>query len=230
VERNQRGQRELVVASGSSVSQPMNTLGPLPAHAIGQRKGGRYAPDMRIAPVLLVVAIASPAYADRGVSFDFGYARNRVAVTDQTALDGELGRFGLKVSLGRYFHFGGEAEEGRLAGTSSIPSGAVARTTDEPQGPLEGNMLGLKLYAGAHANVGAFIVGADVAAGMRDTWVSSDLGMDVAGRKNEALLELRSRADVRMSPSTTLGVVATSDMLERRNVSLGAVFALHFAR
>jgi hypothetical protein len=185
---------------------------------------------MRTALSLLVLAIASPAYADRGVSFDFGYAVNRVAVTDQTALDGQLGRFGLRVSLGRHFHFGAEAEEGRLAGTSSIPSGAIARTSNEPLGPLEGNTLGLKAFAGAHTNVGSFIFGADVAGGMRDTWVSSDLGMDVAGRKNEPLFELRSRADFRLSWATTIGAVASTDLLERRNVSFGAVFALHFSR
>lgn len=185
---------------------------------------------MRIAPTLFVLLVASPAYADRGVSFDFGYARNRVAVTDQTALNGDMARFGIRVSLGRHFHFGGEAEEGRIAGTTSIPSGAVARTSDEPQGPLEGNTLGLKAVAGVHAKAGSFMFGADVAGGMRDTWVSSDLGMDVAGRKNEPLLELRSRADVFLTPSTTLGAVATTDLIESRNVSFGAVFALYFAR
>ena len=185
---------------------------------------------MRIAPVLFVLAIAPRAHADNGVSFDFGYARNRVGVTDQTALDGDLARFGLRVSLGRHFHFGAEAEEGRLAGTTSIPSGAVARTSSEPVGPLEGNTLGLKVFAGAHAHIGRFLVGADVAGGMRDTQVSSDLGMDVAGFKNAPLLELRSRADLWLSPNTTFGAVAATDLFDRRNVSFGAVFALHFSR
>lgn len=183
---------------------------------------------MRIAPSLVVLAIASQAHADNAMSFDFGYARNRVAVTDQTALDGDLGRFGLRISLGPHFHFGGEAEEGRLAGTSSLPDGAIARSTSEPGGPLEGNTLGLKLFAGVHANAGRFIVGADVAGGVRDTWVSGDQGMDVAGFKNQPLLEVSSRADVRMSTTTTLGAVATTDVLDRRNVSFGAVFALRF--
>jgi hypothetical protein len=184
---------------------------------------------MRIAPSLIVLAMASQAHAD-GVSFDFGYARNRVAVTDLTALDGQVARFGLQVSLGRHFHFGAEAEEGTLAGTSTLPSGTVARSMNEPVGPLEGNTLGLKAYMGVHSKVSSFRFGADVAGGMRDTWVSSDLGMDVAGRKNEPLLELRSRADFWLSPTTTLGAVATTDLIERRDVSFGAVFALHFAK
>jgi hypothetical protein len=186
---------------------------------------------MRIAPSLLVLCLASQAYADSGVSFDFGYVRNRVAVTDLTTLPGELARFGIKVSLRKHFHFGAEAEEGRLAGTSSLPSGAVARTSgDEPNGPLEGNTLALKAVAGVHSRVGAFMFGADFAAGVRDSWVSSDLGPDVAGRKNETLLELRSRGDVWLSSSTTLGLVASTDLIERRDVAIAAVFALHFTR
>jgi hypothetical protein len=183
---------------------------------------------MRIAATLFVLAIAFPARADNAVSFDFGYARNRVAVTDRTSLDGEIGRFGVRVSLGRHFHFGGEAEEGSLAGTSTLPAGAIARGSSEPAGPLDGNTLGLKMFAGLHANAGRFILGADVAAGVRDTWVASDQGMDVAGFKNEPLLELRSRADVRMTRSTTFGAVAATDVFDRRNVSFGAVFALRF--
>lgn len=187
---------------------------------------------MRIAASLCVLLLASPAFADdgSGVSLDFGYALNRVAVTDNTTLDGETGRFGVRVSLGRHFHFGGEAEEGRIAGTTSLPAGVVARTASEPEGPLDGNTLGLKAYAGVHANAGPFLIGADVAGGVRDTWVSSDLGMDVAGRKNEPLLEVRSRADLWLTKTMSLGAVASTDVLERRNVSLGAVLALHFTR
>jgi hypothetical protein len=160
---------------------------------------------MRIASSLVVLLlVASQAYADSGTSsgaaFDFGYVRNRVAVTDRTALDGDVVRFGIRVSLGRHFHFGGEAEEGQLAGTTSLPAGYVARSSTDTQisGPLDGNTLGLKAYAGLHAKAGSFLFGADVAGGVRDTWVSSDLGMDVAGYKNEPLLEVRTRADVPM--------------------------------
>ncbi len=188
--------------------------------------------SMRIAASLFVVALASPAYADTGsgVSFELGYLRNRVAVTDNTALDGQVGRFGIRVSLGPHFHFGGEAEEGSIAGTTSLPNGVVARSTSELEGPLEGNTLGLKAYAGVHANAGMFQVGADLAGGVRDTWVSSDRGMDVAGRKNEPLLEARTRADLWLTRSMTIGAVASTDLIERRNVSLGAVLSLQFTR
>jgi hypothetical protein len=209
---------------------------PLPGRASGALGDARYDRIMRIAPSLLALCIASQAHADSGsgVSFDFGYVRNRVAVTDRTALPGELARFGIKVSLRRHFHFGAEAEEGRLRGTSNLPSGAVARTGsgfgDEPTGPLEGNTLALKAVAGVHSTVGRFTFGADLAGGLRDSWVSSDAGNDVAGRKNEPLLELRSRADVWLTSSTTLGAVLSSDVIEHRDVAVAAVFALHFTK
>jgi hypothetical protein len=188
---------------------------------------------MRIVLSLLVVAAATTtAHADTGVSFDFGVLRNRVAVTDETTIGGDVGRFAISVSRGRYFYFGAEAEEAHLAGSTGLPEGAVARTTTEQpvQGPLDGNMLGLKMFAGAHLRTGLVTLGADLATGVRDTWVSSDAGMDVAGRKDETLLEVRSRVDFWLTQTATLGAVASTDLLERRDVSFGAVFALHFTR
>ena len=73
-------------------------------------------------------------------------------------------------------------------------------------------------------------LGADVAGGFRDSWVSSDAGMDVAGRKKEPLVEVRSRADVFLTRTATIGLVAGSDVLERRDVSLAVVFGLNFHR
>ena len=185
-----------------------------------------------VASSVLLLVIASPAFADRGAgaSFDFGYVRSRVAVTDNTALDGDLARFGIKIALGRHLHIGGEAEEGSLAGTSSLPSGAVARPTDEPMGPLGGNTLGIKAYGGLHAVTGPLMFGVDAAIGIRDSWVSSDLGPDVAGYPFEPLLEMRTRADVFLTRTVTLGAIASTDMLERRIVSLAAVLSLNFTR
>jgi hypothetical protein len=187
---------------------------------------------MRFGPSLLVLVVASSsAHAENGLSLELGYLRNRVAVTDQTVLGGEAVRFTIKVSNGPHFHWGAVAEEGRLSGSTTLPGGAVARSTGEPQAsPLEGNTLGLKLFAGAHTTAGRLMFSSDLAGGMRDTWVSSDLGTDVAGRKKAALVELRARADVWLSSMTTIGAVATADLLERRDVSVGLVFALHFTR
>ena len=187
---------------------------------------------MRSGPPLLVLVLASSsAHADNGLSLELGYLRNQVAVTDQTALAGEAVRFTIKVSNGPFFHWGAEAEEGRLSGSTRLPGGAVARSIGQPQpSPLEGNTLGLKLLAGAHTTIGRLMFSSDLAAGVRDTWVSSDLGIDVAGRKKAALIELRARADVWLSSTTTIGAVATADLLERRDVSLGLVLALHFTR
>ena len=191
-----------------------------------------YAPRMRFGPQLLLLVVASSsAHADNGLSLELGYLRNRVAVTDHTVLGGEAVRFTIKVSNGAFFHWGAEVEEGRLSGSTTLPGGAVARSTGQPQpSPLEGNTLGLKVLAGAHTTFGRLMFSSDVAGGVRDTWVSSDGGIDVAGRKKVPLVELRGRAVVWLSSSTTIGAVATADVLERRDVSVGVVFAVHFMR
>jgi hypothetical protein len=194
---------------------------------------------MRTVPIVLVsaaaLALAPKAHADNGVSFDFGYLQERVAITDDTAIGGQGGRFAIRVANGEYFHWGAEAEEASLAGQTQLPNGYVARsaTSGSPRsfdGPLDGNMLGLKMFVGAHARTGHLMFSGDVAAGVRDTYVSSDLGMDVAGRKGETLLEARTRADFFVSPSITLGAVASTDLIEHRDVSFGAVMSLYFSR
>jgi hypothetical protein len=205
---------------------------------------------VRIAAIVIVIVLASPAlaFAD-GTSFDLGYVRSRVAVTDQTALDAAMLRFAIRLDLDRRiqnFHFGAECEEGSLHGTTNLSGGAVARTapgaeqtgTQEPgtmqptgpDSPLYGNVLALKVFAGIHANPGPFRISGDVAMGVRDTWVESDLGPDVAGRKNEGLLELRTRVDYRITPRVLIGATATSDVIERRNVSLGLMLAFDASR
>jgi len=204
----------------------------LPGPASGGLATARYACAMRIAASFFLLAIATPAFADdgAGLSLDFGYAHNRVAVTDQTTLGAETARFGIRVSLGRHFHFGGEAEEGSIQGTTSLPSGAIARTSSssETASPLDGNTLGIKAYAGLHANVGRVMFGADLATGLRDTWVDSDAGRGIAGRANELLLETRARADLSLTDAIAFGVVASTDLIERRDVSLAGVLSLNF--
>ena len=191
---------------------------------------------------LCSVAASSTAFADNGegASFDFGYVRSRIAVTDSTALDGDLGRFGIRIAKGRHFHFGAEVETGRLVGSTRRPDGTVARQSGEPSGqsgggeslasPLDGNSLSLKSYAGLHARTERMMFGGDATLGFRDTWVSSDAGIDVAGYKKEPLIELRARAEFFLSGAVALGAVASTDLLDRRNVSLAAVFSLNFMR
>ncbi len=197
-----------------------------------------------IAPVLALV-LASPALAlADGTSFDLGYVRSRVGVTDQTALDANMVRFAIRLDVDqriKYFHFGVEAEEGSLHGTTSLTNGAVARiapgemqpgTTQPlgPESPLYGNVLALKTVVGIHANTQLLRVSADLGGGFRDAWVESDQGTDVAGRKGEALLEVRSRLDVRVSPRLLVGMTATTDLIEKRDVSVGIVLAFDASR
>jgi len=203
---------------------------------------------VRIAAVLVILTSSAVAHADDGTSLDLGLVRSRVAVTDQTALDASLVRFAIRVSVDKripHLHFGAEAEEGSLRGTTTLSNGAVARTApgassemtpgtvtppSGPQSPLDGNVLALKAFAGLHANTGPIRVSADVAAGVRDAWVESDQGTDVAGRKDEGLLEIRSRIDVRVTPRFLVGATASSDLIERRDISVGLVLTLDCAR
>ena len=190
---------------------------------------------MRIAAASVLVLVASSSvYADRGsgASFDFGYVRSRVGVTDATALDADQARFGIRIGTGEHFHFGAEVDNGRLTGHTSLPDRAVARTVGGPayEGPLGGNSLNLKAYAGVHTVHRSLMFGGDAALGLRDTWVESDEGMDVAGFKKQPVIEMRARAEYFLTPAMTLGAVAATDMLDRRNVSLAAVFSLNFTR
>jgi hypothetical protein len=185
-----------------------------------------------VASVLVLVASAGGAYADngKGVSFDFGYVRSRVAVTDHTALDADQARFGIRIGTGRHFHFGAEVDNGRLTGHTSLPTNTVARTTggESYSGPLGGNSLNLKAFAGLHTVRSKVMFGGDAALGVRDTWVESDAGMDVAGYKKQPVIEVRARAEFFLTDAMTVGAVASSDLLDRRNVSLAAVFSLNF--
>jgi hypothetical protein len=181
--------------------------------------------------LLVLVCVGSTAYADGGARFDFGVIHSQVAVTDQTAISGSVARFGVGFATSRHFHIGAEVEEGWMSG-NALPDGAVARTGTAtiPAGPLSANTLDLKLLAGLHTDIGRVRVSGDVGAGLRDTSVSTDEGMDIAGRKKEPLLELRTRVDMFVSRAWTVGMVAGADTLERRDVSIGAVVSLQLDR
>jgi len=180
---------------------------------------------------LVVVCLAPAAYADGGgARFDFGLMRSQVAVTDQTAITGSVARFGVGFGLARHVHAGAEVEEGWMTGNALPLGGGVARTGELPAGPLSGNTLDMKLVAGLHTDMGAFRISGDVAGGLRDTSVSTDQGMDIAGRKKEPLLELRTRVDMFVTRAWTVGLVAGADTLEQRDVSVGAVVSLQLDR
>jgi hypothetical protein len=191
--------------------------------------------------LFVVAVLASPAVADNDVIFEIGYVRNQIAVTDETALDGQAVRFSIRIDRGRFFHAGVEAEEGILSGTTRLPGGAVARLAPDvemspdvttplgPESPLDGNTLALKMFGGVHTNLGPRVqVASDLALGFRDTWVDSDLGKDIAGYKMAPLLEVRSRIDVLLSQRMALGAIATTNLGESRDKSLGLVLGMRF--
>jgi len=184
---------------------------------------------MKTAAIVLVCA-ASTAYADGGARFDFGLVHSQIAVTDQTAISGSMARFGVGFAINRHVHAGAEVEEGWMSG-DALPDGAIARGGGAlGTGPLSGNTLDMKLVGGLHTDVSAFRISGDVAAGLRDTSVSTDLGTDVAGRKKEPLLELRTRVDMFVTHAWTVGVIAGADTLERHDVSIGAIVSLQLDR
>jgi hypothetical protein len=115
---------------------------------------------------------------------------------------------------------------------NALPDGAVARSGEAslPSGPLDGNTVDMKLIGGLHTDVGAFRVSGDLAGGLRDTSVSSDLGMDIAGRKKEPLLEVRTRVDMFVTHAWTVGLIAGADTLERRDLSVGAIVSMQLDR
>jgi hypothetical protein len=88
----------------------------------------------------------------------------------------------------------------------------------------------MKVVGGLHTDVHAFRISGDLAAGLRDTSVSTDLGMDVYGRKKEPLLEVRTRVDMFVTHAWTIGVIAGADTLERRDLSLGAIVSMQLDR
>lgn len=177
---------------------------------------------------LVLVCLGSTAYADGGARFDAGLIHSQVAVTDQTAISGSVARFGVGFAMSHHIHIGAEVEEGWMTG--SVLPGAVVARTGIPEGPLSANTLDLKLLAGLHTDAGPFRISGDIGAGLRDTSVSTDAGMDIAGRKKEPLLELRTRVDMFVSHAWTVGIVAGADTLERRDVSIGAVLGLQLDR
>jgi hypothetical protein len=180
---------------------------------------------------LVVVCLASVAHADDGgARIDFGLMRSQVAITDQTAIAGSAARFGVGFAFARHLHAGAEVEEGWMTGNALPLGGGVARTDGLAAGPLSGNTLDLKLVAGLHTDMGGFRISGDVAGGLRDTSVSTDAGMDIAGRKKEPLLELRTRVDMFVTRVWTVGLIAGADTLEHRDVTLGAVVALQLGR
>jgi len=184
---------------------------------------------MKTAAIVLVCA-ASTAYADGGARFDFGLVHSQIAVTDQTAISGSMARFGVGFAINRHVHAGAEVEEGWMSG-DALPDGAIARSGGAlGTGPLSGNTLDMKLVGGLHTDVSAFRISGDIAAGMRDTSVSTDLGTDIAGRKKEPLLELRTRVDMFVTHTWTVGLIAGADTLERHDVSIGAIVSLQLDR
>jgi hypothetical protein len=175
----------------------------------------------------VILTLAMPvAHADP-VSFELGYLWDRVALSDRTAIDGRLVRFGFRVNMGA-LHFGAEVDDAWLSGTTQVPDGAIARTMTLPAGsPVSGTMVAPKVVFGVHTRMRMLTLGADLAGGLRDTGVDTDYGNDVAGRKMEPLVEARTRLDWWLGQSWTIGAMASTDVFVRNDLSFGLMLASH---
>lgn len=178
--------------------------------------------------VASVLLATTTAHAEkRSMRLDVGYMWDRVAVSDHTAIDGRLVRFGFSVMLD-VVHFGAEVDDSWLEGTTTVPDGQLARTMTVPAGsPLTGAMVAPKAFVGVHTSPRVFTLAAELAGGVRDTSVSSDTQNDFAGRKKEPLLEARSRIDYQIAPSWSIAAVASGDVLVRNDLSFGVMLASH---
>jgi hypothetical protein len=188
---------------------------------------------MRLAILAAVSLVAASAHAQPGgLSIDLGYFYDRVEANDHTVVPGNLVRFGIRVSLSRHFHVGAEVDDSWLAGTTPVPDGAIARVGGTPMPtmwPLEGTMVAPKALVGAHAIHGPVTWSAELACGVRDTSVSSIWSNDVAGRKEETLLEGHTKIDYWLTSGLTVGAVASADLLVPNDVAFGMSVAVHFA-
>jgi hypothetical protein len=156
------------------------------------------------------------AHADHPavVSFDLGYLWDRVAVSDRTAIDGRLVRFGFRVSMGAV-HFGAEVDDSWLDGTTQVPDGQLARApagsppTMVPAGsPVTGTMVAPKVVFGVHTRARMFTLATDLAGGVRDR--RRHRLRHGRRSKMEPLVEARTRVDWWLGPSWSVGAMAST--------------------
>jgi hypothetical protein len=188
---------------------------------------------MRLSLIASILLVASSVRAEPGrLSIDLGYLYDRVEANDHTVVPGNMVRFGIRVAVSRHFHIGAEVDDSWLAGQTPIPDGAIARQSGvatPAMWPLEGTMVAPKALVGAHTIRGPVTWSTELALGVRDTSVSTIWSNDVAGRKEETLLEGHTRLDYWLTSGLTLGAVASADLLVPNDVALGISLAAHFA-
>lgn len=170
-----------------------------------------------------------------GSWLDVGLMYGRVEPISGASLSTEFVRFGPRVSLNRFLYVGAEVDIGHLSGTAPPPTDITARTgssTDAMSDPLAavaggGTLAAGKALVGAHLMAGPLSGAAEFSAGVRDYMTRDALGQFGQGYFG-AVYEVHGRLDLWATQSLTVGALASVDLEDRNDVSLGVVVGFHF--
>ncbi len=196
--------------------------------------GGTVAADP-VSDIYIDGAINHPQHAT-GSWVDFGLMYGHIEPVAGTLLSTEFVRFGPRASLNRFLYVGAEVDIGRISGVdSSAQANTVARDgsstdtmTQDPAAAVTGGTLAsAKAVIGAHVMTGPLSGAAELALGVRDYMLE-----DAIGQFGQAyfggVYEVHGRLDLWATRSLTVGALASLDLADHNDVSLGVVVGFHF--
>jgi len=195
--------------------------------------GGTVAADP-VSDIYIDGAINHPQHAT-GSWVDFGLMYGHIEPVAGTLLSTEFVRFGPRASLNRFLYVGAEVDIGKISGVDPSETNAIARdgssTTTMPEDPAAaitgGTLAAAKAVIGVHVMTGPLSGAAEFSAGVRDYMLE-----DAIGQFGQAyfggVYEVHGRHDLWATRSLTVGALASLDLVDRNDVSLGVVVGFHF--
>jgi hypothetical protein len=195
--------------------------------------GGTVAADP-VSDLYVDGAISHPQHAT-GSWVDFGLMYGHIEPVAGTLLSTEFVRFGPRASLNRFLYVGAEVDIGRITGVDQADSNTVARdgsststmSEDPAASTTGGTLAAAKAVIGAHVMTGPLSGAAELALGVRDYMLE-----DAIGQFGQAyfggVYEVHGRLDLWATRSLTVGALASLDLADRNDVSLGVVVGFHF--
>lgn len=195
--------------------------------------GGTVAADP-VSDLYIDGAIYQPQHAT-GSWVDFGLMYGHIEPVAGTLLSTEFVRFGPRAALNRFLYIGAEVDIGRISGVDPSESNTVARDgsstntmTEDPSAAVTGGTLAsAKAVIGVHVMTGPLSGAAELAAGVRDYMLE-----DAIGQYGQAyfggVYEAHGRLDLWATRSLTIGALASLDLADHDDVSLGVVVGFHF--
>jgi hypothetical protein len=171
---------------------------------------------------------------ETGSWLDVGFLYGRVEPVPGASLSTEFVRFGPRASLNRFLYVGAEVDIGHLTGSAPAPTDLTARAdassamTEAAASVAGGGTLAAgKALIGMHLMAGPLSGAAEFSAGVRDYMTRDALGQFGQGYFG-AVYELHGRLDLWATRSLTVGALASVDLEDRNDVSLGVVVGFHF--